>query len=75
MGSSEGYPLKPGNIIKFGRVQYLVVEMKTLKDFVSIREGADLKNVSGFKGVYEVKDKEQKQIKEGAEEEDKLVDL
>lgn len=29
--SLAGYPLRPGNIIKFGRVQYVVTEMKTNK--------------------------------------------
>lgn len=46
--TSEGYPLKVGNIIKFGRVQYIVVEMKTDKLFGSMIKSNDLKDLSGY---------------------------
>lgn len=28
VGRAPGYPLKPGNIIKLGRVEYMVIEAK-----------------------------------------------
>ena len=50
----EGYSLRPGNIIKFGRVQYVVTELKTAEQFISLRNSTDLKDVSGYEGVFEV---------------------
>ena len=49
---SNGYPLKPGNIIKFGRVEYLVLESFNGKNTESFRDSIYLDDTDSIFDVF-----------------------
>lgn len=50
--------------MKFGRVQYIVIETNTDKEFSTLRNGLDLKDVNGYERVYEIPEKKKEFIEE-----------
>ena len=49
-----GYPIAPGNVIKLGRIEFMVLEFKNNEEVFTLRDTVHLNETSG---TFEVKEK------------------